>query len=180
MLPSCSGTLRFGFHGNERQTDNHPDKNNTALLKRTTHWYYIIICTATEPNVLCISTLCVYKFCGKIVRFWMCKTNCTYSKHCDLSCLYSPVPSMIKSKCEQTLQHRIHRLTQRTVQHNFNPSRGHTKVTDVKKGKRRRTGTLLQGVSKQVLSFAGKEWTLILLHRTNLLQNKYTNELINK
>jgi len=25
MLPSCSGTLRFGFQGNERQTDNHPD-----------------------------------------------------------------------------------------------------------------------------------------------------------
>jgi hypothetical protein len=43
------------------------------------------------------------------------------------------------------------------------------KVTDVKKRTRRRTGTLLQGVSKQALSFAGKEWTFILLHRTNLL-----------
>jgi hypothetical protein len=55
-------------------------------------------------------------------------------------------------------------------------------VTDVKKRKRRRrrrrTGTLLQGASKQALGFAGKELTLILLHRTNLLQNKYTNELI--
>jgi hypothetical protein len=51
-------------------------------------------------------------------------------------------------------------------------------VTDVKKRKRRRTGTLLQGVSKQALRFAGKEWTLILPHRTILLQSKYTNDLI--
>ena len=62
------------------------------------------------------------------------------------------------------------------VQHNFNPSRRHTKVTDVKEWKR--AGTLQQEVSQQALSFAGKEWTLILLRHTNLLQNKYTNELI--
>ena len=33
MLPSCSGTLRHGFHGNERQTDNHLDKKILPCLK---------------------------------------------------------------------------------------------------------------------------------------------------
>lgn len=65
------------------------------------------------------------------------------------------------------------------VQQNYNPSSRQDEAADVQKRTRRRTrtDTLLQGFSTQALSFAGKEGTLILLRRTNLL-HKYTNELI--
>jgi hypothetical protein len=59
------------------------------------------------------------------------------------------------------------------VQQNYNPSRDQKETGDVKRRKRgTHRFTLLQGVSKQALSFAGKEGTLIAMHPTNNLLHK--------
>lgn len=98
-------------HGNKRQAGNHPNKTRCCSAQANSALAFHYLLSERQqgsrkkdlPPIVSATSPLVYKFCDKSQRFWMCKADCTYSSHCVLYCLCSPVPCMMEIKCEPTL-----------------------------------------------------------------------------